>query len=86
MINDIIKTSEQKNFVDDIISTLDNKNEITMRNEGFEFVVDPHGNNIEIYSNGKTVAFYLDAIDFLLNYKINGRAIVELYEDIDYTI
>ena len=86
MFNDIIKTGEQKIFVDDIVATLNNKNEITMTYKGFEFVVDPHGDNIEIYSNGKTIAFYADAIDFLLNYKFDGKSIVELYAEIDYTI
>ena len=86
MSNDMKKTEEQKIFVDDIVSILDNKNEITMSYKDFEFVVDPHGNNIEIYSNGETIAFYSDAIDFLSNYKIDGKTIVELYADIDYTI
>ena len=86
MFNDIIKTEAQQIFVKDIVSILDNKNEITMSYKDIEFVVDPHGNNIEIYSNGKTIAFYSDSNDFLLNHKIDGKAIMELYADIDYTI
>ena len=84
--NGIVKTEEQQIFVNDIVSILDNKNEITMFYQDVEFVVDPHGNSIEVYSNGETIAYYSDAIDFLLNHKIYGKTIVELFAYIDYSI
>ena len=86
MIDDIRRTIEQKIFIDEIVSMLENMNEITMSYKDFEFVVDPHGNNIEVYSDGKTIAFYSDAIGFLSNHKIDGKTIEELYDVIYYTI
>ena len=86
MLNDIVKTELQRNFVNDIISLLNDKNEITMSYKNFEFVVDPHGDKIEVYSNGENIGFYLNIDDFLLNHKIDGKALIDICEDVDYTI
>ena len=56
---------EQQIFFEEISSILDNKNEITMSCRDFEFVVDPHGDDIEVYSKGETIAIYSDSRDFL---------------------
>lgn len=86
LLNENSLSGEQQIFLKDIISILDNKNEITMSYGDIEFVVDPHGNNIEVYSNGETIAFYSDATDFLFNHKINEKSVIELSSKIDYFI
>ena len=86
IFDDIIKNSEQREFVNDVVSLLANKNEITMSYKGKQFVVDPHGNSIEVYSEGRIIACYPDAVDFLMNHRINGQKIIELYFEIYYSI
>ena len=77
---------EQQSFFNDVSSILDNKNEITMSFGDVEFVVDPHGQGIEVYSKGKTIAIYSDVVDFLFNHRIKDKTIIELSSEIDYSI
>ena len=84
--DNVVKTSAQRDFVDDVISILSNKNEITMSYNGNEFVVDPHGKFIQIYSKGQVVAYYFDAIDFLIKHRINDKPIIELSSEIYYSV
>ncbi len=79
-------TKEQRIFADDIVSALNNKNEITITYKSSQFVVDPHGGLIQIYSHGNIIAYYSDASDFLLRYEIEGKPILELAAEIDYAI
>lgn len=84
MFNEL--TKEQRIFVDDIILALNNKNEITMTYKDIQFVVDPHGKFIQIYSHESVIAYYADANDFLLRFEIEGKPIITLATEIDYII
>ncbi len=85
-LDSVVKTPEQRAFVDDVVSILNNKNEIIMSYNNQEFVVDPHGKFIQVYSNGNVIAYYSDAIDFLTKHKIDDSNIIELFSKIDYSI
>lgn len=86
ILNNIVKTSEQRAFVDDVVSTLNNKNEIIMFYNNQEFVVDPHGKFIQVYSKGSVIAYYSDAFEFLTKHTINDKTVIELSSEIDYSI
>ena len=86
LFNKIILNEEQQSFLNDVVSILDNKNEITMTYQDLEFVVDPHGDKIEVYSNGETLSYYSNALEFLFNHRIKEKTVIELCSDIDYSI
>ena len=86
MLRQYIKTKAQEDFVNDVLSFIENKNEIVMSYNDLEFVVDPHGDSIVIYSFGKTIAEYTDVNDFLLNHKIDGKSVIEMFSEIDYSL
>ena len=85
-LDGIVKTLEQRVFVDDVVSILNNKNEIIMSYKDNEFVVDPHGKFIQVYSKGQVIAYYSDVVDFLTKHRINDKTIIELSSEIDYSV
>ena len=60
------------------------QNEITLECRGNQFVLEPQGKKLEIYAYGKVIGTYTCFEDFLLQYKIDDKPIIELINEIDY--
>ncbi|MGN1042949.1 MAG: hypothetical protein ACI4SK_05655 [Christensenellales bacterium] len=61
-----------------------NQNEVILRYEDFSFVMQPSGESIEIYSNGKTLANYSSFDEFLNNFLIKGHLFMDIIDYLDF--
>ena len=73
-----------KEFLIFIKEEMKNQNEVVLRYEDFSFVIQPSGENIEIYSYGKTLANYCSFEEFLSNFLIKGHLFIEIIDKLDF--
>ncbi len=76
---------------DDIIFLLEiedacinGQSEIILQYKDKSFVLEPHGKAVQVYGYGEVLGDYESFDDLLLNYKIDGRPLIELVKELDY--
>lgn len=73
-----------KDFLEKIKEDMKNQNEVTLRYKNFSFVMQPSGENIEVYSYGKTLANYNSFDEFLFNFQMDGHLFMEVIDELDF--
>lgn len=64
---------------------INDQNEIILEYKDISFVLEPHGKAVQVVVAVDTVVGNYDSFDeLLLNYKINGKSLIELVKDIEY--
>ena len=71
-------------FVKDIKQDIKNQNEIILEYMGKSFVLEPHGNAVQVYAYGEILGNYESIDDLFLNHKIDGKSLIELVKNLEY--
>lgn len=72
-------------FVSDMREDIENQNEIILEYKGKSFVLEPSGKTVQVVETAEQVAEkYDDFDDLLLNYKIDGKPLIELVKYLEY--
>ena len=71
-------------FLEQIKCDCENLNEVILQYNSKSFVIDPHGEKIEVYAYGETLGFYENFDDLILNHKIDGMPLIALIKQLDF--
>ncbi len=63
---------------------INGQSEITLQYKEKSFVLEPHGSAVQVYAYGEVLGEYESFDDLLLNYKIDGRSLIELVKELEY--
>ena len=63
---------------------INGQSEIILAYKGKSFVLEPHGKCVHVYACGEVLGEYESFDDLLLNYKIDGKPLIELVKDLEY--
>ena len=63
---------------------INGQSEIILEYNGHSFVLEPHGNAVQVYSYGAIMGKYVDFEDLLLNHKIDDKPLIELLSELEY--
>lgn len=76
---------EDIEFINDLREDIINQNEIFLEYKGKSFVLEPYGTAVQIVVPVDTIdGDYESFDDLLLNYKIDGKPLIELVKDLEY--
>jgi hypothetical protein len=75
---------DEMDFLAQIQNDIENLNEVTLQYQGRSFVIDPHGDSIEVYAYGETLGFYSDLEDLFLHHTIGDRPLIELVKVLEF--
>ena len=76
---------EKSDFLTSIKDALsvDSQSEIFLRYGDFHFLLEPHGEEIEVKTDGKIIAVYPNFDSFKLNFKINDISFCDIVFDLE---
>ena len=63
---------------------MDSQSEVFLKCNDFCFLLEPHGDEVEVFSNEETLGVYKTIDDFLLNFLIDGKPFIEKISEIEY--
>ncbi len=63
---------------------INGQSEIILQYKDKSFVLEPHGKAVQVYGYGEVLGNYESFDDLLLNYKIDGKPLIELVKELDY--
>jgi len=64
---------------------INGQSEIILDYKGQTFVLEPHGQAVQVVSAADEIAGkFVNFDDLLLNYKIDGKPLIELVKDLEY--
>ncbi len=63
---------------------INGQSEIILQYKDKSFVLEPHGKAVRVYAYGEILGDYESFDDLLLNYKIDGRPLIELVKELEY--
>ncbi len=63
---------------------INGQSEIVLQYKDKSFVLEPHGKAVQVYGYGEVLGDYESFDDLLLNYKIDGKPLIELVKELEY--
>lgn len=63
---------------------INGQSEVVLEYKDKSFVLEPHGKAVRVYAYGEVLGDYASFGDMLLNYKIDGKPLIELVKELDY--
>ena len=77
---------KQREFLQTIIEdlSLDSQSEVFLKYKDFCFLLEPHGEKVEVFSNGQTLGVYQTIDDLFLNFLIDGKSFIERISELEY--
>ena len=64
--------------------SLTSQSEVFLKHKNFCFMLEPHGEEIEVLSDDKSLGLYKNIDDLLLNFLIDGKPFIERISEIEY--
>lgn len=82
----IVKDEKDLQLLEEICEDvgLNSQSEVFLKYKSFYFFLEPHGEEIEVFSDKNSIGVYKNFDDFLLNFKIDGKSFIELISEIEY--
>ena len=73
-------------FLEDIKGAVgvDSQMEVFLKYKEFPFVLEPHGEQIDVCSKGEVLGHYKDFADMVNNFMIDGKPFIEQIDEIEY--
>ena len=63
---------------------INGQSEIILEYKEKSFVLEPRGKAVQVYAYGEVLGDHESFDDLLLNYKIDGKPLIELVKELDY--
>lgn len=73
-------------FIEDIKKAvgIDSQVEVFLKYKNFSFLLEPHGVEICVYSNGELLGRYKDFDNMAKNFLIEGKSFIDCISEIEY--
>ena len=81
-LNDVKQIEFLETIIEDL--SLDSQSEVFLKYKDFYFLLEPHGEKVEVCSNGQTLGEYKTIDDLLLNFFIDGKPFIERISELEY--
>ena len=85
-LKNVLNNEKQIEFLETIIEdlSLNSQSEVFLKYKDFCFLLEPHGEKVEIFSNGQTLGVYKNINDLFLNFLIDGKSFIERIAELEY--
>lgn len=60
------------------------QSEIVLEYKGYSFCIEPSGKEVQIVDKSGVIGEFASFDDMLLNYKIDGKPLIELVKELEY--
>ena len=85
-LKNVLNNEKQIEFLETIIEdlSLNSQSEVFLKYKDFCFLLEPHGEKVEIFSNGQTLGVYKNVNDLFLNFLIDEKPFIERIAELEY--